>query len=124
MTEEDIRTKIVANWLLGHGFEAGEFKLEYVFSVRIGRDQITTGRGTRTKSNSIANPRADVLVIRNNQNLMIVEVKAPGESIESARDQGISYARLLDQIAPFVVATDGTTSRIYDTTRTAFNTST
>ncbi|WP_345685931.1 ATP-binding protein [Novipirellula caenicola] len=115
MTEEDIRTKIVVNWLLGHGFEAGEFKLEYVFSVRIGRAEITTGRRTRTKSNSIANPRADVLVRRNNQNLLVVEVKAPSESVEDARDQGISYARLLDQIAPFVVVTDGTTSRIYDT---------
>ena len=46
---------------------------------------------------------------------MVVEVKAPEETVDDeARDQGISYARLLPQIAPFVVVTNGQTSRVYD----------
>jgi type I site-specific restriction endonuclease len=51
------------------------------------------------------------------RNLLIVEVKAPDEILDNdAKEQGISYARLLRNggIAPFVVLTNGHNTQIYD----------
>lgn len=114
MNEADIRAKIVTRWLAGHGFHESEFTLEYVFSVKIGRVTFNVDGRPQARKKGVANPRADVLVKRNGRNLFVIEVKAPGQLVDDARDQGISYARLLDEIAPFVVVTDGTETRIYD----------
>ena len=52
----------------------------------------------------------------NGDNLFICELKAPGVelTLEDA-DQGISYARLLDQIAPFVIVSNTRETKLYDT---------
>jgi hypothetical protein len=52
------------------------------------------------------------------RNLLIIEVKAPDEPLnEQAREQGISYARLLRKggIAPFVILTTGLETQVIDT---------
>ena len=120
-SEEDIRTKIVCNWLADHGLSASEISLEFSFEIRIGRHvwkvgaQRHGGAETGTSHRESVRPRADVLVRRLNKNLMIIEVKAPDEPLDDdARDQGISYARLLPDIAPFVVLTNGRETRIFD----------
>ncbi len=122
MTEDDIRTKVVYPWLAGCGFHAHELSIEFSFEIRLGRSTYrvdgkakTPPPGTQLASGTTARPRTDVLVRRGQSNLMVVEVKAPDEAVDNeARDQGISYARLLPQIAPFVVVTNGHTSRVYD----------
>ncbi|MEM6402478.1 MAG: type I restriction enzyme HsdR N-terminal domain-containing protein [Cyanobacteria bacterium P01_D01_bin.116] len=114
-SEEDIRTKVVANWLANHGFKPADISVEFSFEIRLGRGIFRVGSG---KEQSVFRPRADVLVRScNGRNLLIVEVKAPNEQVDDqAREQGISYARLLREggIAPFVVVTNGYETRIYD----------
>ncbi len=122
MSEDDIRTKVVYPWLAGCGFDPSEISIEFSFEIHLGRSAYRIdGKGkptpaaTQLSSGTTARPRADVLVRRGQWNLMVVEVKAPGEAVDDeARDQGISYARLLPQIAPFVVVTNGQISRVYD----------
>jgi hypothetical protein len=126
-TEEDVRSKIVVPWLLAIGFNNNEISLEFSFRIKIGRSivKVSNGRTTRVVGGNITpaefstfTSRADILV-RNGegQNLLIVEVKAPDECLDDpARDQGISYARLLadGNMAPYVVLTNGASTRIFD----------
>jgi DNA polymerase III delta prime subunit len=127
LSEEDVRTKVVSTWLLDHGFGNEHIHLEYSFSIRLGRQkfQVESGQisrisGSIPKKNlaspPVLRPRSDILV-RNSEgkNLLIIEVKGPNEKIDDdARDQGISYARLLDDIPPFVIVTNGHETRIFD----------
>jgi hypothetical protein len=122
MSEDDIRTKVVYPWLVGCGFNPAELSIEFSFDIKLGRavyrvdsQTKTTRSHSRAEPEVVARPRADMLVRRGQMNLMIVEVKAPDEAVDdAARDQGISYARLLPQIAPFVVVTNGVRTAVYD----------
>ncbi len=126
ISEEDVRTKIVSTWLLDHGIGYGDIHFEYSFSIRLGRQKflvesgkisrISDGIPKTRRASPVLRPRSDILV-RNSEgkNLLIIEVKAPGETIDdTARDQGISYARLLDDIPPFVLVTNGYDAKIFD----------
>jgi hypothetical protein len=127
VSEDDVRTKIVAPWLRDHGFSMDNISIEFSFSIRLGKSISIIENGTvrrnssadRTgSSNSTFSPRADVLVRDGEgRNLFVVEVKGPDEPLdEDARDQGISYARLLlnGNIAPFVLLTNGVDSQVFD----------
>lgn len=118
VSEDDIRTKVVYPWLVSCGFEPGELFVEFSFEIRLGRQAYRIGgpkSGETATKADVARPRADVLVRRGTANLFVVEVKAPDEPIDDeARDQGITYARLLPQIAPFVVVTNGKVTKVYD----------
>lgn len=123
-SEEDVRTKLVVPWLQSRGFDDAALRLEFSFKVRLGRSILTVGDGTAARATdnvskaSMFSGRADVLVKNlEGRNLLIVEVKAPHEKIDDiARDQGISYARLLDgNMAPLVLVTNGSESVIFDT---------
>jgi hypothetical protein len=127
-SEEDLRTKVISQWLIGHGFSWNDLLLEFSFTIQLGRSRFEVGDGQihRIRSDKRSTPpgaltlrpRADVLV-RNSEgkNLLIIEAKAPDEPLDDdARDQGISYARLLlcGNIAPFVVLTNGRETKIFD----------
>lgn len=128
-SEEDVRAKLVLPWLINRGFNVNDLLVEHSFSIRLGKSifnvengnivRTTHAHSKRSKDHSIFRPRADVLV-RNSagKNLLVIEVKGPSETIDSDddRDQGISYARLLldGNIAPFVVLTNGTRWRIFN----------
>jgi len=119
-TEEDVRSKVVISWLSLHGFAPADILVERSFELRVGRSVFRVGESTGAgEVIRPLHPRADVLVRHvDGRNLLVVEVKAPGEPLdEEAREQGISYARLLrgGGIAPFVVLTDGHRTRIFDT---------
>ena len=117
VSEDDIRTRVVAIWLFEHGFSAESISVEFSFELRLGRNIYRVGENKPVKS-SLFRPRADVLVRScDGRNLLIVEVKAPDEILDNdAKEQGISYARLLRNggIAPFVVLTNGHNTQIYD----------
>jgi hypothetical protein len=120
MSEDDIRTKVVYPWLIGCGFSPADISIEFSFELTIGRGAYRVGVPRRparrsTDSSFVTRPRTDVLVRHKQTNLMVIEVKAPDEPVDdAARDQGISYARLLPQIAPFVVITNGFRTLLYD----------
>ncbi len=117
VSEEDIRTKVVYGWLRDHGFGPDDISVEFAFEIRLGRG-IYTVKG-KSVNGQIFRPRADAIVRTcDGRNLMVVEVKAPGEPLDDdVREQGISYARLLRKggMAPFVVLTNGSESKIFDT---------
>lgn len=106
--EETLRSQVLVPWLGRLGLRADEVRIEERFKLRLGRQIHEVG--------GWAGGRAD-LVVRDahGSNLFVVEAKAPGHALtDDDRDQGISYARLLHPIAPFVLLTNGSESQIFD----------
>jgi len=115
MTEEDLRTKIIYEWLRDLEFKNDQIHLEYSFKINLGK--YTYKVNSSSESNQeVAYPRTDILVKDNqNKNLLIIEVKKPDHKLkDNDKDQAISYARLLPQIAPFTILTNGLETIIYD----------
>ncbi|WP_281631562.1 type I restriction enzyme HsdR N-terminal domain-containing protein [Flavobacterium luteolum] len=102
MSEFDITGRLLLPYLLDLGIDRSEITFEDSFSIRLGRTKHATGR-------------SDMLVKRHGRNLFVIEVKAESKKLTDAdRDQGISYARLLDEIAPFTIISNGVSTKIYD----------
>ena len=108
-TEEDIKTNILLPFIQDLGFNKNDLEFERTFTIRLGK--------TVHKKENQKSGRLDILCHKNGQNLFVIEVKAPSVKIDQDDiDQGISYARLLDNIAPFVIVTNGKDdTRIIDT---------
>jgi hypothetical protein len=105
LSEEDIRTKVISEWLKNSGFSINNILIERTFVLKIGK---------QTKS---FNPRADVLVKSDSGiNLLVVEVKEPSHILKDEDiDQAISYARICkDGIIPFTILTNGNDTKIFD----------
>ncbi|WP_333667553.1 type I restriction enzyme HsdR N-terminal domain-containing protein, partial [Flavobacterium sp.] len=103
MTEEDIKAKILLPYLHDLGIDVSEISLEDSFKIRLGKTKKATGR-------------SDILCKRHSKNLFVIELKSDTVPItDDDRDQGISYARLLDYIAPFTIITNGLETKVYDT---------
>jgi hypothetical protein len=102
MSEFDITGKILLPYLKDLGIDSSEISFEDSFTIRVGRNKHATGR-------------SDMLVKRHGRNLFVIEVKADSKQLTDAdRDQGISYARLLDEIAPFTIVSNGISTKIFD----------
>lgn len=102
MSEFDITGKILLPYLKDLGIDSSEISFEDSFTIRLGRNKHATGR-------------SDMLIKRHGRNLFVIEVKADSKQLTDAdRDQGISYARLLDEIAPFTIVSNGVSTKIYD----------
>jgi hypothetical protein len=111
--EEDLKARILLPYLSALGLSPNQIELEKTLRVKLGRNAIERNTARDFKVTG----RLDVLVRSlTGQNLFIVELKRPDADLtEEDRDQGISYARLLDQIAPFVLVTNGRSAALYDT---------
>ena len=104
MNEEEIRGKLLLPFLKDLGFDNSEIFLETSFSIRLG------------KTNHTIKGRSDILCKKNGKNLFIIELKNDSIAIkDNDIEQGISYARALDEIAPFTIVTNGKITRIFDT---------
>src|ERR1041384_2995814 len=97
VSEDDIRTKVVHQWLKNCGISEKEISIESTITIQL-------GRGKKTFIS-----RSDVIVKNSaGNNLFIVEVKEPEHDLKTAdQAQAISYARALAEggIAPFTVLT-------------------
>lgn len=111
-TEADVDARIVMPYLAALGVQSDQLRAQHTFSLRLGRNMIHNVGG-----GSVRTGRLDYLIIRaDGRPLFVVELKGPNEALtEDDRDQGISYARLLDTMAPLVLVTNGTDRRLYDT---------
>lgn len=110
MNEEDVKNKIIVPFFQEMGFDASEIEYETSFTLRIGR-QIIPIDGERER----ASGRLDILFKKNGENLFIVETKPQNHTVvEKDKKQAISYARLLDRMAPFAIVTNGTCTRVFD----------
>lgn len=104
MNEEEIRGKLLLPFLKDLGFDNSELFLETSFSIRLG------------KTNHTIKGRSDILCKKNGKNLFIIELKNDSIAIkDNDIEQGISYARALNEIAPFTIITNGKITRIFDT---------
>lgn len=105
LNEEEIRGKLLLPFLNDLGFDLSEISLEKSFTIRLGKAQ------------HVIRGRSDILCRKNGKNLFIIELKSDAVAIlQKDIDQGISYARsLVDDIAPFVIITNGKTTKIFDT---------
>src|SRR6266478_3702370 len=115
MNEEEVKVKHVLPWLEQHGIHKNEIELERSFRVKIGKHSVLLGGEHEERKRPVAGARLDILVRRANFNLMVIEVKAEYvELTNDDRDQAISYARLVDPIAPYALVTNGNQYLLYD----------
>src|SRR3990170_1522572 len=110
MNEETVKNNIVIPYFRQLGFNIDEIQFETSFTIKLGK-HIWTIDGEKDR----ASGRLDLLYKKGNQNLFIVETKSSEHTLsDDDKKQEISYARLLEQIAPFAIVTNGVCTRIYD----------
>lgn len=110
LNEEDLKNKILLPYLESLKFSPDEVFFETGFKLRFGTsERITTGR-----SDILCKSRGDM------KNLFLIEVKAEHVNIHDRKhiEQGWSYARLVNPIAPFVLITNGKDTLVIDTITT------
>jgi hypothetical protein len=111
--EEEIRSNIIIPFLTEIGLSYNELNLETSFSIQLGRGVYNV------KNDLIHNVggRLDILCKIDGKNLFIIELKAEDVSIDKEKDshQGLSYARLLQPMPPYVIVTNGKETYLYDT---------
>lgn len=113
--EEEVKVRVVLPWLKRIGFDETELNLEGSFTLKLGHNSIRVGRGRSPTDQNSVRGRYDILVRRSHSNLMIIETKAPSLQLnDEDRDQAISYARLVDDICPYAVVTNGVDTKVYD----------
>jgi hypothetical protein len=118
--EEEVRIAI-ALYFRELGFETTEMSFEDKFSIQLGHTSLELGVAPkRTRKNTRARTRvagrSDLLLARHGQPLAIIETKAPDHALtEKDALQAISYARLLVDMAPYAIVTNGQETRVYDT---------
>jgi hypothetical protein len=110
-SEEDLRFA-VTKYFYELGFDTNQFSLEDQFDIRLGHNSVVVKKASKT---AVIHGRSDLLLTYNGRNLAIVETKAPTISLtDQDAEQAISYARLLRQVAPYAILTNGSETRVYD----------
>ena len=113
-SEEDLRF-VVAQYFQDLGFDLNEMSFEDQFHIQLGHNTIVVGRDQQPRDARVGG-RSDLLLTRNGRPLAIIETKAPGNTLtDSDALQALSYARLLLDMAPFTIVTNGQETRVYDT---------
>lgn len=112
LNEESVKAKLVLPLLRSLGVEEDEIELETTFSIQLGRGVYAIKGGEVQR----ATGRLDLLCRRNGRPLFVIELKAEGEELtDTDRQQGLSYARLIEPMAPWVLLSNGRQTKIYDT---------
>ncbi len=105
MSEEDVKVKFLLPYLKERGYKQDHMDFDVAIDVHEGRKKKTIF--------------ADVLVYTSAKKtapLLVCETKAPSETLNrSAKEQAISYARLLPQIAPLTLITNGSQVQVFHT---------
>jgi len=110
--EEDVKFKVVYPFLEDLGILKDEVVFENKFEFRLGTNVFKV----RGKDKKKALGFSDILCRKDDQNLFIIEVKDSTIVIsQDDIDQAISYARLVNPIAPFSIVTNGIETKVYDT---------
>lgn len=115
MNEEKVKVSIILKYFRELGFQEDELEVETNFKIMIPRE------GTKLIENRIEkNVFSDIVYRRKSvdisQNVFLVEVKREGHKItDKDIDQGICYARLLEEMAPFTIITNSRETKIFDT---------
>ena len=113
LTEADLESRIAAILKSSLPFlNPGALRHQVRFSVRLGGKQIEIDG----KAGAAAIGRLDILITQDNRPLVVLELKRPGAELgEDELTQGLSYARLVEPMAPLVVLSNGSETRIHTT---------
>jgi type I restriction enzyme M protein len=104
-SELDVQTKVVVPSLAAAGYKDATRDIKISYQHPITAQQ---GRETRTIF-------ADVVVQVNGKPVIVVDSKSPRQYLtDNDREQVISYARLLGDIAPYAALCNGHAWRVYD----------
>jgi type I restriction enzyme M protein len=102
-SEEDVKIKFLLPYLRERGYPEKDIRFNVAIDVHEGRKKRTI--------------YADAIVYTSAKHqapLILCETKAPSEILgREAREQAISYARLLPQIAPLVLLTNGSQVQVF-----------
>lgn len=102
-SEEDVKVKFLLPFLARHGYASDCMDFEVPIEVHEGRKRRTIF--------------ADLVVYADSSRqapILVCDTKAPSEILNrSAREQVISYARLLPRIAPLALLTNGSQVQVY-----------
>ncbi|MCY9003277.1 type I restriction enzyme HsdR N-terminal domain-containing protein [Peribacillus frigoritolerans] len=114
MNEEQVKNSIIVPYLKQLGFTTDEIIYEKNLKIMIPR------KGTIQVEKNKKNVFADIIVQRKigdvYENIFLVEVKRSGHKINQTDiEQGLCYARLLEQMPPFVVITNGNETKVLET---------
>lgn len=90
-------------------FSRLEITHQVIFTVKLGHENV------EVKPN-IRRPRLDILIKHKERNLAVLELKKPTITLtDDDRKQGLSYARLLEQMPPLVIVSNGKKTLFYET---------
>jgi hypothetical protein len=110
LNEENLKNKILLPYLKELGLNEENLVFEKSFFIRLGKSYHEVKYGSKKSG------RLGILVKQNDVNLFVLEVKSSSHNITNSDiEQVISYSRLLDNIAPFAIVTNGKTTKIFDT---------
>jgi hypothetical protein len=85
---------------------------QFRFTLRLGHNEIEIDGRAVDK----AIGRLDLIVLHDDRPLAVLEIKRPSlELSDDDRSQGLSYARLIDPMAPLLVVSNGSNTHIYRT---------
>lgn len=104
-SEADVQAKVVIPYLQAAGYRDAHRGVKISYQFPINAQQ---GREKRTIY-------ADVVVHLNDTPIIVIDSKSPRQQLtDNDREQVISYARLLGNVAPYAALCNGWTWRIYD----------
>jgi hypothetical protein len=112
-TEADPESRIAAALTVSlPGMSPASICHQHRFRIRLGHKVVEIdGRATDQ-----AIGRLDVVLTRDGKPLAVLEIKRPSlELTDGDCAQGLSYARLLEPMAPLMVITNGATTQLYRT---------
>lgn len=90
-------------------FSRLEITHQVIFTVKLGHENVEV-------KPTIKKPRLDILIKYKGRNLAVLELKKPTISLtDDDRKQGLSYARLLEQMPPLVIVSNGNETLFYET---------
>lgn len=103
-SEEDVKVKYLLPKLKKKGYDKHQCEFEKSIQVHKGGEKKTI--------------HADIVVYPSQNKrvpLIVCETESPQKALKGKkREQAISYARLLDQIPPFTLITNGSDTRVYE----------
>lgn len=115
MNEEQVKNTVIVPYFEKMGFLTDKIEFETRFKITIPR-QGELYIGKEITKNVYSDILYKAVVNGKLSNVILVEVKRENHPIsEKDIEQAINYARLLDEIAPYSVVTNGKTTRIFDT---------
>ena len=111
-TEADFEARlsaVLANTLF---IPPGSIRHQRRFSIRLGHKDLQVDGN----AGEVAFGRLDILLVYQDRPLAVLELKRPGLALsDDDRRQGLSYARLLEPMAPLTIVSNGAQTQVFQT---------